>query len=89
MGDLSGLVYAKKESLDALNGCRFYADDVLGKHSEIDFRWGRDEYTPDITENDLLEGVKIPEERLDKDEFGVHYVAGFPFTQHLNFEQEE
>lgn len=88
MGSIDGTYLAVEGALDKFKGHRFYADDVLGKHSEISFVWGDGEYEPDISESKMFEGVDFSPvyEREKKD---IIHIGGFGFLDCLEEPEED
>lgn len=91
-GSLAGAYLAKPEDIESLNGKRFYADDILGKHSEISFRWGEDDDSPKITVGDSWKVVDLnilANELKKNDDEKFIYVGGFPFMEYIEEYDDE
>ena len=91
-GSLAGAYIAKPDDMESLKGKRFYADDVLGKHSEISFRWGKNEYLPKITVGDgwkVIDLNILANELNKKDGEKFILVGGFPFMDHIEEYDDE
>ena len=91
-GSLSGAYLAKPEDMESLKGERFYATDILGKHSEISFRWGVDDVSPKITISESWKVVDldlIAKALKKSDDQKYIYVAGFPFMRYVEEYDDE
>lgn len=91
-GSLSGVYLAKPEDMDKLEGKIFRACDVLGKDSELSFKWEKDEECPKITINESWKVVDLDivanELKNGEDEKFI-FIGGFPFIDCLEEYDDE
>ena len=98
MGDLHGKVLMREATWDSIQNRRWYASDVLGKHSEVWGTFADDSfYTKEITEDQLeilsdVLGFDISQLDEEDDFMGVPAyinIAGFAPYDHIREEDEE
>lgn len=90
-GSLSGTFIASEEFIDSLKGKPFYADDILGKHSELSFTWGQEELDEldifNVKESTIEDLMNVmPSTKYNG--FHVYIIGGFDFFDCTDFDQE-
>ncbi len=70
MGELSSFFIATPEIVNGLIGKRFYSSDILGKHSEVNIKWDKEDF------DDTLEEMNFSENTVKELYDAFHYERG-------------